>query len=100
LRHDGIVQDQKRDSDELHQYRREVAMLSLKHRNALNDLKAEHDKNVETMRQQITDLQQELQVANDESREAKATQAKPLETMMKASILSLRMIRKSEKGRQ
>ena len=100
LRHDEIVQDQKRDSEELHQHRREVAMLSLKHRNALNDLKAEHDTVLETMRQQITDLQQELQIAKDECKEAKATQAKSLETMMKASILSLRMIRKTKKDKQ
>lgn len=52
---------------------------------------------ISKMRDEVASLQKEADEAKEAAAEAKKTQSKSLETMMKASILSLRMIRKNER---
>ena len=99
-RHDEITSTHKRNSDESQQHRREVAMLTLRHKNSIRDLQTEHDEALEKQEEKLKLLESQIQQLKEESLRAKTTQSKSLETMMKASILSLRMIRRSETNKQ
>lgn len=95
--HDDAVVNRKRSADEAKIFYRETVTLKAKHKQELNDIRVENDKTVEALHRRIKELQEQLQAAKEESGASTMAQTKSLETMMKASVLSLRMIRRSQR---
>lgn len=96
-RHDELIIHRQQRSEERNQHRREVAMLTLRHKNSVRDVQRQHEQQMLAMQSKMREMEQNVKDAKEMASKAKETQAKSLETMMKASILSLRMIRKKEK---
>mmetsp|Transcript_26213 Transcript_26213/g.43770 ORF Transcript_26213/g.43770 Transcript_26213/m.43770 type:complete len:309 (+) Transcript_26213:682-1608(+) len=97
-RHDEIIMLQGDQSNEREQHRREVSMLTLRHKNLMQDTTKSHDAKMIALLKKVKEMEDQLEIHKRAAQKAKETQAKSLETMMKASILSLRMIRKKEKS--
>lgn len=96
-RHDQITMMHEQTIHQGHSDRRAIGGLKEAHNKEMKDLKNRHKEQVGKLNEKIMQLEEAARRAKDAAAEAKATQTKSLETMMKASILSLRMIRKNEK---